>query len=307
MTQQTLHIACAIDDSFMTPLMGTLVSLFEVSKDDKIKIHLFSANLSDHNALIVKDLTTNYNQDFQFYRLDLEIFKGFPVDERISYAAYYRLVMPEIIEEDVKRYLYLDADILIKRSLSELWDIDMKNYIIGAVHDPVSVRDKYYVNHSISDDYLYFNSGVLLVDKKNWINNDTTKKVQDYITTNKKLCLFHDQDGLNGVLHSKRLNLSPEWNQQIGIFFLYSDFHESIYGKENYLNAVSNPAIVHFNGMEKPWHYLCGHPDTKEFRKCVRKAGFNIKYKDKNPKNILKMLRYNVVGWQKYNTKLFNQ
>lgn len=305
MENKTLHIVCAIDDGFMLPLSTMIDSLCETNKENNIKVHLFSANLSENNVNFIKEFTHSHKQEFEFYRLDLELFKSYPVDERISYAAYYRLVVPEIINPEVERFLYLDADIIIQRNLKELFEIDLNGHVIAATHDIVAVRDKYYEHHDIPEKYKYFNSGVLLVDVEKWKENNATKTIREYLINNIKRCVFHDQDGLNGVLHTKRYVLPPEWNQQVGLYFLDYNLLSNMYGEELYLKALNTPAVIHYNGWEKPWHFLCGHPGKKLFLKHLEKTGLKLRYKDATIKNWLKMLRYKIFGWKKLSKKFY--
>ena len=306
MSTSTLHIVCAIDDDFKLPLSVMLLSLFETNKKHKLKIHLLSANLSDENIIFFENLTISRKQEFRFYQLDLDTFKEFPVDKRISFAAYYRLVAPEVLDSSIDRYIYFDADIIIERDLFELWNTDLKGNIIGAIHDIFAIRDKYYVTHNIDHQHLYFNSGVLLVDTKLWIKFNATHKIAKYITYNKKLCQFHDQDGLNVILHDKRLPLIPEWNQQIGIYVINQELLCDIFGCDNFKRALYNPAVVHFNGNEKPWWYLCGHPYKQKFLDYLKKAGLSTKYKDVSLINFIKLWRYRVFGWQHVNKRIYN-
>ena len=101
--------------------------------------------------------------------------------------------------------------------------MDLQGKIFGAVNDIAAIDWDMHRKHSIPDEFLYFNSGVLLIDKKQWLAGNATAQVFDYLKKNHSLCDYHDQDGLNGALFSKRYNLSPVWNQQIGIYFIDKD------------------------------------------------------------------------------------
>lgn len=302
----TIHIVCTIDNGFKIALSAMLISLFESNKRHCIKIHLLSADLSVENVAFFNNLTHRYKQQFQFYRLKFDQFINLPVDERITYAAYYRLVAPEVLDKEVERFIYLDADMIIKRDLFELWNTDLKGNIIGAIYDIFAIRDKYYHTHNIDDKYMYFNSGVLLVDIKEWLTFNTTKKTIKYITDNKKLCLYHDQDGLNGILHNRSLPLSPEWNQQIGIYVIDPGLLSELYGENNFKMALEHPAAVHFNGKEKPWWFVCQHPCKKQFIQCLKKSGLPLKYQNVSFKNFLKLWRYKLLGWKYVNKRIFN-
>lgn len=302
----TLHIACAIDDAFSYPMAVMLISLFENNIQNKIKIHLFSAALSREFIELFDNLTLSYKQQFKFYELTHEHFKNFPTNDRISFASYYRLVIPEIIEIDTEKFLYLDADIVIAGDLKPLFELNLESKMFGAVNDISAIEQKMYIKHKIPEEYLYFNAGVLLIYKKRWNQKKATMKVLNYIENNKNLCLFHDQDGLNASLFSERQNILPVWNQQIGIFFTDKKLLEYVYPKGLNL-AISKPIIIHFNGGEKPWHQVSAHPFKKDFKKYAKKLkGIHYQEPWNLKKQIKRFLLYGILGWINVN-RYYNQ
>jgi lipopolysaccharide biosynthesis glycosyltransferase len=158
-----------------------------------------------------------------------------------------------------------------------------------------------YAKHHIPEKYLYFNSGVLLIDRKKWIDLEFTQKVIQYLNENMDICDYHDQDGLNGALYEHRYPLSPIWNQQIGLFFIHPKLIQHVYGNE-YAKALKCPAIIHFNGLEKPWYNVSKHPWSKKFKYYAAKVT-NFGYTDHLTikKWIKKNLIYNVFGWKNVN------
>lgn len=45
---------------------------------------------------------------------------------------FARYLIPSMLPNDVKRVIYLDQDVLVKKDLEELWEIDMEEYPIAA-------------------------------------------------------------------------------------------------------------------------------------------------------------------------------
>lgn len=296
-----LHIACAVDDSFSYPLAVMLVSLFQNHPEELLRIHLFSASLSDDNVARLQKLAQRYKQELVFYPLQPHLFEGLPTNDRISAASYYRLLIPEVIEADVTKFLYLDADIIVCKSLRPLFEIDMQDKIIAAINDVSAIEMNMHLKHSIPPPFLYFNAGILMVDKLNWLKYEASQKVIRYIAENKDLCQFHDQDGLNATLYNKRLELPPVWNQQIGLYYTDTDVLNRVYNGQH-MEALKHPAIVHFNGSEKPWHQVSAHPWKKEFRKYASQA---LEFSWREPWNWRKQAKrtliYGLVGWIRVN------
>ena len=303
----TIHIASTIDDSFCLPLSAMLVSLFETNEENRFKIHLISANLKDENVKHIEIIVKQYNQHFEYYKISLELFKRYPINDRISYAAYYRIIIPSIIDKGIERYIYIDADTIITGNIKALWDFPLEGKTIGAIHDISVSESKYYRRHNISDEFQYFNSGVLLVDRYKWEENNVTERTRDYLTTHGEKCRFHDQDGLNAILFNDRLNLPPRFNQQIGLYFMNKPILHNAYGANEVKNALKDPVIVHFNGREKPWDFLCGHPFRKKFTKYLRISKTENSYNDKTLKNRIKMLGYFLLGWGNVTRYYYNK
>ncbi len=294
---QTLHITCAIDDSFWFPLSVVLVSLFETNKQNKLHIHLFSASLSSENVNKFENLCKKHEQDFSFYQLQLKDFEGFPVTSRISLATYYRIIMPQYLSKDIDKYLYIDADIIVLRDLSPMFDTNLDEYVIGAINDATGIDCNMHSKHEIPETHLYFNAGILLINRKKWIEENVTEKTLNYIKSNLEKCQFHDQDALNATIFNRRLKLPPIWNNQIALYFLPKQTLSEIYGPD-YIEALRKPAIVHFNGIEKPWHSESGHPFRSKFDKYVKLSGFKKpNNKTELKKWIKKNIIYKLLGW----------
>ena len=305
---QTIHIACAIDDGFSYPLSAMLVSCLENNKMNNIKIHLFSASLSEHYVNLFSSLVNDYNQQFSFYHLKSDVLKDLPVSNRISIASYYRLLIPENIDYSVEKYLYLDADLIVTGDLKPFYNTNLKNEkVFAAINDISAIEGKLFIKHKIPKEYLYFNAGVLLIDKKKWLNMNAGTKVLKYLQEYPELCQFHDQDGLNATLYKERQPASPIWNQQVGIYFSDPEVINRIYPEEAN-KARNNPVIVHFNGIEKPWNHASAHPYKKDFKKYAKKANGFFYYEKLTLKKFIKRhVLYRVFGWERVSKYYYNK
>jgi lipopolysaccharide biosynthesis glycosyltransferase len=295
-----LNISCAIDNAFLNPLSVMLVSLLETHKKYRVKIHLFSADLTEDNVIYFHNLITlRYHQLFEFYKVNKNIFLKFKVNNRISHAAYYRIIMPNLINSDVNKFLYLDADVIIAGDISGLFKLNLNDKFFAAVDDIAAIDWGMAKKHSIPDGFQYFNSGVMLIDKKKWLEFDASERVIKYLNENQKICDYHDQDGLNGALYLYRYKLPPIWNQQLGIYFIKKEILWNVYGKDNCLEAISKPLIIHFNGVEKPWNYVSSHPMQGLYNKYSQKVNLDNHYNEISLKKWLKKnIAYSLLGWE---------
>ena len=69
---------------------------------------------------------------------------------------------------------------------------------------------------------------------------------------------YPDQDALSALFGDRHVASHPRWNAQVTLWQLGVD--EMPFSAAEIDEARTNPAIVHFIGPFKPWHYLCAHP-----------------------------------------------
>lgn len=189
------------------------------------------------------------------------------LDQHLSAETYYRLAIPELMP-GYERIIYLDCDLVVKKDIAGLFDLDIKDAVIGAVRDidvagqgGCGMNDwKEYAGEKLglSDIYSYFQAGVLIID---------LKKLREYTTSEKMLSLAasdsfrcHDQDVLNILFKGRVFYLPQKWN-------VLMDWREPLEGRSRmqimskaprwlfleYMEARKDPFIVHYAGYQKPW------------------------------------------------------
>lgn len=276
--RETIHIAIAIDDTFLQPAGVMLTSLFENNKSNNIHIYLFSASFSSHNQNVIADIVKKYGQQYSFFWLQQELFKNCLVTDHISIASYYRIVIPQIIagyattSVPLSSILYLDADIIIQRDLLPLWKTIISNKVIGAIRDPTFGHPK---RLGYPEKYHYFNAGLLLINILEWNKQDITTKLFDYINENVSNLEHHDQDVLNAILYDKWLEISPVWNQQAILLELPYKYLLKKYDKKELDTSLKTPAIIHYSSQYKPWHYPSIHPFTHFYIHYLKMTEWN--------------------------------
>jgi lipopolysaccharide biosynthesis glycosyltransferase len=191
-----------------------------------------------------------------------------PSSARFPLNVWYRVLLPDLLP-DLPRILYLDADTLVTDTLTPLWDLDMADAWVGAVTNPLfgHMVPRIRAELGLPDPRGYFNSGVLLMDLDAWRANDVSRHVIE-VAIRKPHLEWPDQDALNTVLHDHRHQLHPRWNAMPGLFELPPRFLP--YECREIREAVEDPAIVHFVGPYKPWHYRSRHPYQAEYFSSLR-------------------------------------
>ena len=197
----------------------------------------------------------------------------------ISISAYARLFIGEMIEKNVDRVLYLDCDVLINGDLYDLWNTDLGKNVVGAIQDQVHSKTKVSVGLSRYDQY--FNSGILLIDLKNWREFDVGNRSMNFITSQEGMVVHHDQGVLNNVLKGRWMRLPLKYNVMTIHFMMTQDrinkyFRDGsiFYNKEEISNAKNNPVILHFTPSftSHPWETNCKHPMCNLYREALKKT-----------------------------------
>jgi lipopolysaccharide biosynthesis glycosyltransferase len=191
-----------------------------------------------------------------------------PLNPRAHYTLdnWTRLWVAEFFTDDVDRVLYLDSDVVVVGSLAALWRTDLEGALLGAVDIPGSQHGIARLAMRAEDGY--FNSGVLLIDLKQWRDTGALQVVLRYIAAYPRRMVFTlDQDALNACFHGRKRRLDYKWN----VVCTFFEAQQSIPLTQAELEAVRREArIIHFNSNVKPWSYFCDHPRKAEYDKYLR-------------------------------------
>ena len=141
--------------------------------------------------------------------------------DRSSYPKniHTRIFIPHFIPERFDKIIYLDVDMIMMRDISDLWNIDLGDHMLGAVMDP---RLKVFSNSwggilnykelGFDPDTKYFNTGILVINNRKWREEGSPAKVVKCISDNEKFANYPDQYGLNIIMANRWLELDPRWN-----------------------------------------------------------------------------------------------
>jgi lipopolysaccharide biosynthesis glycosyltransferase len=253
-----MEVACATDDRY-APHCGTmLLSLLDHNKPSQIRIHLLhDETLGSVNKNRLVSMVEAAGSELHLVHVPANLVQGFPT-KRFHASCWYRIVLPSLVPA-LKRVLYLDADMLILDSLQPLWQAPLDDNAFGAVSNPLYpfMPDRPCVELGLSSRGDYLNSGVLLLDLESMRREDIPGRVLTYAQAHPDNP-WPEQDALSVVCNGRWKRLHPRWNVQTTFFDLRDEY--LLYPAQESQAARQTPAIVHFIGPLKPWHYLCRHP-----------------------------------------------
>ena len=260
------NILCTPDNNYIPYCGIMLTSLFENNKDLDICVYVMCEHLEEKSIANLKRLSEHYNADINIITVNSATFKECPIrtGDHVSIAAYYRLIVSDILPKHLDKILYLDCDIIVNASIKELYNYNIERYALGAVIDESFFEDSKYERLCYEKQYPYINSGVILFNLNYWRNNRVVDKCLDYISKNPDKVKLHDQDTINALLH-KEISLLPiKYNFQTGFLLTrHIEFYEKMMSE--ILQTTKSPMIIHYTGPNKPWFRDCRHPFRKRF------------------------------------------
>lgn len=258
-----MDIICSTDNNYVQHCAVMLVSFFENNKsslDNPHTIHLLTEGINEKNKKILQNLVASYQGKLCYYLIDSPIIKQLPIKEsdHLTIATYYRLFVANVLPHNLEKALYLDCDIIVKKSLTKLWSISLDNYPIAAMEEMGCSLPDVFQRLQYEKKYGYFNAGVLLINLKYWREHNLTQLFFQYISKFYDSIKAHDQDVLNGVLHKKYLPISFEWNSEEA--FYHYNFIKKHWNEHGFRKKLRSPAIIHYTWKPKPWDANCHHP-----------------------------------------------
>lgn len=281
---QQLNVLVQSDENYSTFAGVMLTSLFENNQDiDHITVYLMTPDMSEKNRGRFQRLAGQYHREIKF--IDTNKIDAFLEDKQVpqwrnSYVAYYKIFALSFIEDEIDRLIYLDSDMAVTGSISELMTYDLGNNPIGMCIDVLSFKYKGLIK---LDSTFYYNSGTVVFDVKKWIACRGTDRVIEHITTVHAAYPQTDQDILNIVFSGSIATIPQKYNCYPVIYQYkdYSTFKKSCgilnyYSEEEVLSAKREPAVLHcieVFGL-RPWHEG-SHPYKEVWSKYMKNSLWN--------------------------------
>ena len=281
MDKGSINIVTVSDDNYSCHLGVMLCSLFENKSTEKvIKVYLIDVGISDSNINKLRKISNTYKFKLEISRFDSETFNNFETRSHISNAAYYKISIPDLYP-NLEKVLFLDCDLIVKKDIEELWNINVESVYLAAVENPLFNR---YDELFLPEGTITFNSGIMLINLAKWREDNISQKVTKFLEENSHKIRLHDQGGFNALMYKNWKEISPKCNQQSKFFEL--SYKQTTFTKEAFLTAKKDPSIIHYTTSSKPWHYLNTHPYESEYHKYREISPWGkVMFLDKNMKN----------------------
>lgn len=245
--KEVIPIFFTVDDNYVPMMAVTIKSLIEnSSKNYYYQVKILHTNISEANK---KKISKYQTDDFKIEFVDLNYYidkikdKLYTRDYYTS-TTYFRLFIPNLYPQ-FNKAIYLDSDMVVLRDISELYNEDIGDNLLGAVPDgSVQVLPEFqeYVEKVVGvNSYKnYFNAGMLVMNMDALRKYDFQEKFL-YLLSTYKYKVAQDQDYLNRLCKGRVKILDDGWD----VMPL----------PMNELRSEDELFIIHYNLLYKPWHF----------------------------------------------------
>lgn len=291
MKTHPIHIAFCANNDYIPYVSVAIKSILENHSKTNINIHILTNYISEEKLNIVKELFYSYQeQQLKIHIVDDTSLKG--LKDTWSIYTWYRVLLPQILPANIHRILYLDADVIVKDNLQDLFILNMENKAIAGTIDIETFNNITFERCGFEMEKKYICAGVMLMNLDYWREYNLTNKIIDWGRKNNDRIKFPDQDTINYLCRDNKIILPLRYGIQ-SAFFINDQFYQEPLSKE-LSDCINRPAIIHYAGCA-PWiKELSTHLQTHEW----------IKYNQMLPNPVKR--KYMTKGWNLIKMHIWN-
>lgn len=183
----------------------------------------------------------------------------------------------KLFPEVTGKIVYIDIDMLIRRDLGELFDLDLAatNSIAAAVNESRREHRRYLCELGWPEEAGYsFNNATTVLDLDAFRRERLSDAIIAWYGANKQAARSLDQDSQNVVYGARTLRIPPKWNYTDGWLeriFRFNPFAREwrVFPPNEMLEAILDPAIIHYIGKNKPTSWT-HRPERRAFRQALK-------------------------------------
>jgi lipopolysaccharide biosynthesis glycosyltransferase len=247
----------------------------------RIALYILDGGISSSNKERCEASWSGNVDSVEWIQLNEDAFAGLKVNARFTIATYYRILCAELLPNSLDRVIFTDPDVLYLKSISHVFGLDLLGNPIAAAQDaycpyvdnrygmPNYRRAREHVfnkpalpgikNRSKLSSQPYFNAGFLVIDLECFRREQFGKAMLEYCHQYRENLIWADQCALNACLGSRWRKMDAAWNVTPPVFNT-PNHRVSCYDRETFDRIRTDPAMLHFAGSQKPWHFGCQHP-----------------------------------------------
>lgn len=271
-----LRVAFATDDGYIAMTGIAMYSLFDNNQEfEYITVYILDNCISEEGKDQLREIATYFRRQIEFLDCSsigewlgnevMEMFRN--ENTNVPVTSYSRLFLSELLNEDIDKILYLDADSIILGSYVDLWNKNIDEYAVLGVLDNVNCDAR--IRVGLPENFGYINAGVLLMNLAYLRKINFVARVRNFIKKYQGRVFHHDQGIINGVLN-ERIGILPVQYNMLSFLFEQNSVKKIIemydipifYSEQEYRLAKENPIFIHFTEgyLQRPWVKKSKHP-----------------------------------------------
>jgi lipopolysaccharide biosynthesis glycosyltransferase len=247
-------------------LLQAQVLLRSLSTTQQAPLHLIvfgSGWAPEQEARLLAQATGNVTTEI--CPVDPERHRTIRLTNNFPLATAYNVLAPMTELPAGARALYVDADVVVRRDLDEVFSMTMEHPVGAVIDAHVSMMGipsmwRPWREESVDPTLPYLNTGALLVDVDKWRAARLTERIVEYLERYDLPCV--DQDAINLVLRGEFDRLRPAFNSMPYHLMKLLRNADLVESDADIAESMVDPAIIHFHRsfLGKPWAYRCTHP-----------------------------------------------
>lgn len=244
---ETMHICFAGDDKIATQMCVAMTSIVRHKRSfDRIDFFILESDMSPRNRERIKRLEM-HDVSVEFIRVNEKRFtEKSSAFRHAPVQAYFVYLIPQL-KCHYEKVLYLDCDVIARKSLASLWGTALGDNYAAVVQEFCADAAKM-VKLKVP---RIFNSGMLLLNNKKLVEENIPEILFENAQKYCNNCDYVNRDILNYTFNGKVVWVAPQYNAQ-GNLWRPETCEKSIYDAESLWRARHNPILVHYNFPGKP-------------------------------------------------------
>lgn len=186
-----------------------------------------------------------------------------------------------LLPADVKgKIIYLDIDIVVRKDLGELFDLDLAGagQLAAAVNESRREHRAYLEAAGWPTEAGYsFNNATTVVDLDAYRREGISDKIVDWYRAHSSTAINLDQDAQNVTFGARTRRLPPKWNYTDGWLERLPKLNPfarewRVFPPREMIEAILDPSIVHYIGRRKPTSWT-HRPERRLYRQMMNELG----------------------------------
>lgn len=251
-----MNLLFAINHNFTELLCACLTSVLKNAGAEHYSVYILHSDLTQEDRELIRKAGGDLAA-LHFLTIDESIFDGFPETNRYPKQIYYRLAAPLLLPAELERILYLDVDLVVINSLTELYHMDFEgNYYIACSHVGNSLTKLNQLRLGIQEDVPYINTGVMVLNLPLLRQNLSLEQIRLTALEKMRSFILPDQDILT-IMHGEHIRLADTMRYNLSDRLIRLNNADPRNEKIDLQWVRDHAAILHFYGKNKPWkeHY----------------------------------------------------